>query len=195
MIYDLPTTLEVCGVSYDIRSDYRAVLDICTALSDIELSDQDRGLIILDIFYPAFAGYKSDDGEEETITMPPEHYEEAIKMCFWFIACGDKGDNRKSPKLMDWEKDFKYIVAPVNRVMGQEIRSIPYLHWWTFVSAYYEIGGECTFAQIVRIRERLARGKKLEKEDREWYRKNRELVDMKTAVSESEKELLKEWGV
>ena len=44
-----------------------------------------------------------------------------------------------------------------NRVLGQEVRAAKYMHWWTFLAAYQEIG-ECTFAQIVRIRDRLARG-------------------------------------
>ena len=183
MIYDLPRNLEVCGVSYEIRSDYRAVLDICAALSDAELDDQDRALVALDIMYPVFHD------------MPPEHYDEAIRQCFWFISCGDENHNRKAPKLMDWEKDFKYIVAPVNRVCGTEIRALEYMHWWTFVSAYYEIGGDCTFAQIVRVREKLAKGKLLDKQDREWYRNNRELVDMKAEYTEKDNEVFKQWGV
>ena len=36
-------------------------------------------------------------------------------------------------------------------------------------------------------------GKKLEKWEREWYRKNRDLVDLPMKYSESEKALLEEW--
>ena len=35
----LPTSVNVSGKEYNIRSDYRAILDICTALNDPELSD------------------------------------------------------------------------------------------------------------------------------------------------------------
>ena len=77
--------------------------------------------------------------------------------------------------------------------MGVEIRSVEYLHWWSFLSAYYEIG-DCVFAQIVRIRNLKARGKSLDKADREWYQQNRELVDLKTTYTEQENELLKQWG-
>lgn len=177
MTYELPTSVTLGGVAYEIRSDYRAALDICLALSDVSLSDQDKAEAVLDIFYPAFAD------------MPTSVYEEAVQKCFWFINCGGEGENRKAPKLMDWEQDFQYIVAPVNRVIGKEIRSVEYLHWWTFISAYYEIG-DCLFAQIVRIRESLAKGKKLDKSDREWYRNNRQLVDFKTQYTEAEEELL-----
>ena len=183
MMYSLPTSLPVCGVNYEIRSDYRAVLDICTALSDVELSDQDKAIVALAILYPGF---------EE---MPPEHYQEAIKKCFWFINGGaDDEPTRKAPKLMDWEQDFQYIVAPVNRVLGTEIRAVEYLHWWSFISAYYEIG-DCLFAQIVRIREKKAKRKALDKQDQEWYRQNRHMVDFKQTYSDSEKAVLSAWGV
>lgn len=183
MNYNLPKSLNVCGVKYEIRSDFRAALDICAALSDDELNSKEKALVCLDIMYSSFED------------MPPDHYEEAIKQCFWFINCGAEEDpTRKTPKLMDWEQDFQYIVAPINRVMGKEIRESDYLHWWTFVSAFYEIG-DCTFAQVVRIRNLKAKGKKLDKADQEWYQNNRKLVDMKRAFAESEKEVLKQWGV
>lgn len=182
-MYELPKSLNVCGVEYEIRSDYRAALDICAALSDNDLSNQGKAFVCLDILYPDF---------EE---MPPEHYEEALKQCFWFINCGSDEDNtRKPPKLMDWEQDFQYIVAPINRVLFGEVRALDYLHWWTFISAYYEIG-DCTFAQIIRIRDKKAKGKKLDKADQEWYRANRKLVDLKQSLNEAEKAVLKEWGI
>ena len=183
MMYDLPTSLEIGGAKYEIRSDYRAVLDICTALSDPDLSSQDKAAVVLDIFYPDF------------VEMPPEAYDESIKQCFWFINCGDEAQNQKAPKLMDWEQDWSKIVAPINRVCGEEIRSVKYMHWWTFIGYYYEIGGDCLFSQIVRIREKLARGKKLDKGEREWYSKNRNLVDFKKTYSETENEMLKQFGI
>lgn len=183
MMYDLPTTVEVCGKTYDIRSDYRAVLDICAVLEDGELDEQDKIAAILDIFYPSF------------VEMPPVHYGEALSACFRFIDCEEGEEAGPSgPKLMDWERDFRYIVAPVNRVLGREIRDVEYLHWWSFVAAYREIG-DCLFAQIVRIRERKAKGKPLDKADAEWYRRNRGIVDLKTTYTEEDNELLKKWGV
>ena len=181
MMYELPTSVAVSDVSYAIRSDYRAVLDICAALSDPELDMRDKAAVALVIFYPDFD------------TMPPEHYEEALKQCFWFINGGSDETEKKAPKLVDWEQDFQYIIAPVNRVLGQEIRAIEYLHWWSFLSAYYEIGGNCVFAQIVQIRDKLARGKTLDKAEREWYRHNRNLVDFKQTYTATEDELLKQW--
>ncbi len=69
-----------------------------------------------------------------------------------------------------------------------------YMHWWYFLAAYQQIG-DCTFAQVVRIRDRLTRGKRLDKSDQEWYRKNRHLVDFKRKYTSADDELTKKWGV
>lgn len=181
--------LEVCGTEYAIRSDYRCILEICAAVEDLELDKQDKAFVAMTIFYPDFD------------TIPAADYEEALKQCFQFINGGEENIGQKGPKLVSWEQDIQYIVAPVNRVLGQEIRSVPYdlkentggLHWWTFLSAYMEIG-DCVFAQIVRIRNLMAKGKRLDKADQEWYRQNRHLVDIRQTFSEAEDDLLKQWG-
>lgn len=180
MKYSLTTSAEIGGKEYDIRSDYRAILDILEVFNDVELDNEQKVLTALAIFYPEF------------LEIPNEFLNEAVKQMMDFINFGDDGDNRKRPKLMDWEQDFQYIVAPINRVIGKEIRSLEYLHWWTFISAYYEIG-DCLFAQIVRIRSIKAKEKRLDKQDQEFYKENKRLVDIKSKYSETEEKLLQQW--
>lgn len=182
MMYDLPVSVEVGGIEREIRWDYRPILDIMAALNDMELDDIERAISVLGIFY------------SDLDSIPAEDYGEAVERCMWFINCGNEVDNRrKTPKLMDWEQDFQHIVSPVNRVIGREIRGAEKLHWWSFISAYYEIG-DCYFAQIVRIRNKKAKGKKLDKFDQAFYRENKSAVDIKTRYTEAENELLKQWG-
>ncbi|WP_312280801.1 Gp15 family bacteriophage protein [Oscillibacter sp.] len=189
----LPTSLDVCGVFYEIRSDYRAAIDICVALSDADLSSQDKAFTALHILYPSFIGHVVErESGEEAVFMPTEHYDEAIKQCYWFINGGDTQSDGPQIKLIDWEQDFKHIVAPINRVTGTEVRAVEYMHWWTFIAAYQEIG-DCTFAQIVRVRDRKAKGKPLDKSDAEWYRKNRHLVDFKTQYTQNDDAVLSAW--
>lgn len=184
MNYDLPENIRIEEVDHPIMWDYRPILDILAVLEDKELSERDRVLTALYIFYP-----RMED-------IPMEDMEEAAQKCFWFINGGNDEQAKKAPKLMDWEQDFPFIVAPINRVLGADIRKgntdTHPVHWWTVLSAYYEIG-DCTFAQIVRIRDLKTRGKKMDKQDREWYNKNRELVDFKRKYTETEKDLLSSW--
>lgn len=183
MIWDLPTEVEIDGRMYPIRSDYRVILDICVALTDPELTDRERGYVVLDLFYPQME------------KIPYESLNEAVQKCFWFIRCGEPEEkNKRKTTLVSWEQDFQYIVAPINRVAGHEIRTDEYLHWWTFIGYYNEIGGDCTFAQIVRIRDKLAKGKLKDKDDRKWYQENKRLVDIRKTYTDAEHEMLKLWG-
>ncbi len=183
MNYDLPKTLEVGGADRAIRWDYRAALDILEALSDPELSGEERSQAALTIFYPDF---------EE---LPPELWREAMDKLCRFLDGGEGPPARGSaPRLMDWKQDFPRIVGPVNRILGREIRENTPTHWWTFLSAYAEIG-DCLFAQIVAIRYKKARGKRLDKAEQEFYRGNRTLIDLRPRCGGEETRILEEWTV
>ena len=181
MTWDLPTSVDIQGAAYDIRTDYRCILDICAAIADPELSGQDKAEAALRIFYPDYDA------------MPPEHRQEAVERCLWFIGGGEEQDGHRAPKLVDWEQDYALLVPPINRVLGTEIRAVEYLHWWTFLGAYQEIG-DCAFAQVVRIRDRLARGKKLDKADREWYQRNRRLVVIRNRYTDADEKIMREYA-
>ena len=180
--WELPSALEVGGKNWTIRTDFRAILDVLKYFDDPDYEDDEKIIVCLDILYEDFE------------SMPMNLYQEAIEKAIDFIDMGIKDDGRKKPHVMDWEQDAAIIIPSINSVLHTEIRSVRYMHWWTFLSAYYEIG-DCLFAQIVRIRDHLARGKPLDKEDRKWYRENRHLVDFKARYTDAEKETLKAWGV
>lgn len=182
--WELPTSTVVNGTEYEIRSDFRAALDILTLFDDAELTEGERGSLCMEIFYPAF-------GE-----MPNEDYKDAAEYLSWFISGGEVRGKKPKSKIADWNKDFPLIIGPVNRVLGYEARSVGYdfasntggLHWWTFLGAYLEVG-ECLFAQVVAIRNKLAKHKKLEKHEREFYRENRDLIDLKPSATSEEEEI------
>ena len=179
MDYSLPKSFRFGGREYGIRYDFREILDICAALEDPELDLKEKAIVACMIFYPEYE------------QIPAEHIREAVEKCYWFINGGEDAPQKKGPRLVSWEKDIKHIIAPINRIMGREIRDVPLgeLHWWTFLSAYMEIG-DCTFAQVVRIRNLMAKGKTLDKHDREWYRQNAHLVNIPIKLTQEEKEFL-----
>lgn len=183
----LPKTVEINGECYDIRYDFRVILEIIAMLNDPDLENEDKAEALLTMFYV--------NPEQLTDTR------KAVDQCFRFIDCNSTRKAKRGPKLVDWEQDFDYIVAPVNRVLGYESRSVEYdqeantggVHWWTFLSAYMEIGNDSLFSQIVSIREKQAYHKKLEKGEREWARRNADLVALQQRFSESENALFDEW--
>jgi hypothetical protein len=186
--WEFPTSLNIGGVDYEIRTDYRAVLDLLTALNDEELMDADpqieaymKSRVILEIMFP-----QCDD-------IPEEYMQEALDKVIEFIDMGITEDSKK-PKTMDWEQDAPILIPAINKVLNTEIRAQKYIHWWTFLGAYMEIG-ESLFSNIVHIRQKKAKGKKLDKWEQDFYKENKSLIDFKqkNQRSEEEKELLRDY--
>lgn len=197
--YDLPTTVEVGGRELPIRSDYRAALDMIQIMGDPEIDDQERTLLLFEVFFDTWEEQVGADGDGNPVTVEhgwweidQEDYQEALERAFWFVGEGKKGDRRRRPKLMDWEQDFPLIVSPVNRVLGFECREVPYLHWWSFLAAYREIG-DCLFAQVVGVRKKRSKGKKLDKSDRAFAEENADLVNFRVAPTAQEESVFDEW--
>ena len=185
MTFDLPKTVEIGGKAYAIRYDFRVILEIIVMLNDPDLADNEKAQAVVDMFY-------FDDAPL---------CKEAVEACFSFID-GERPNNRKKqPRVLDWEQDFEFIIAPVNRVLGFESRAVDYdidtntggVHWWTFLGAYMEIGPDCLFSQIVSIRDKQARGEKLDKHERKWLNRNNDIVQLKQRFSSAEDDLIKEW--
>lgn len=178
--WDLPTTATIGGVERRVRTDYRAVLDALSVMADPDVDDEERTLVVLEIIY--------EDFDE----IPTRDYSEALDWAMWFVAGGKEPERGRKTRVMDWEQDFPLIAAPVNKVLGYEVRSCDYLHWWSFLAAYMEIG-DCLFAQVVSIRKKKAKGEKLDKADQKFYRENRRLVDLERRETAAEAELFDEW--
>ena len=186
--WEFPTSLNIGGVDYEIRTDYRAVLDLLTALNDPDLTDTDpqitaymQSRVILEIMYP------------DCDNIPAEHIQEALDKVSEFIDMGIS-DDRKKPKTMDWEQDAPILIPAINRVLNCEIRAQKYIHWWTFLGAYMEIG-ESLFSNVIHIRQKKATGKKLEKWEQDFYKENKSLIDFKQKDrrSSEEKEELRDY--
>ena len=175
-MFELQDTVTIEGKAYRIRSDFRVVLEIFVMLQDPELDDGDRTESLMRMFY----------------VDRPEDVKAAIEAFASFVDPRPRSD-RKRPGLVDWEADFDLIAAAVNHVLGTECRALPHLHWRTFLGAYMEISPDSLFSRVISIREKTKSGRKLEKWEREWYRKNRDLVDLPMKYSENEKALLEEW--
>ena len=164
--WELPTSLTVGGEEWKIRTDFRAVLDILKYFADPDYEQDEKWAICLDILY--------EDFEQ----MPHYFHEEAAKQAVEFIDMGIRDDGKQKPTLMDWEKDAPIIIPALNKEAGMEVRSVPYMHWHTFLGHYMSIG-ESLYAQDISIRAKREKGKKLEKWEQEFLKENKELIELK----------------
>lgn len=180
MIGSLPRALEVRGVLYDIRTDYRDILRIIAAFSDPELEPAEKAYICLYIMYEDFEDIPRDD------------YKEAYQVALKFIDCGAEHNGEQTPRTMDWEQDEQLLFPAVNRVAGYEVRAVEYLHWWTFLGYFMEIS-EGVYAQVLSMRQKKARGKKLEKWERDFWTRNKDICALRpklTAEEQAERDRL-----
>ena len=130
MLGELPKKLNINGTDWTIRSDFRVVLTIFQAMNDAELDDAEKITVMLECLYKNFLSMKKED------------YEEAMKKALWFINGGkdEQISKNKEKKILDWEQDEQIIFSAVNKVAGKETSGCSYIHWWTFLGYFSEIG-------------------------------------------------------
>lgn len=183
MIGALPETLTVGGTEYPIRTDYRNVLQVFEVFQDPELTQEEKWIVAIYLLFEDFAW----DDDVLQAAQNGFDLDEAIKQISWFISAGQPEKQVLEQPTYNWTQDEQMIFSAVNKVAGRETRELDYLHWWTFLGYFNEVG-EGTFSFIVGIRHKLNKGKKLEKHEKEFLSHNKELVLMKKPLTKEEQE-------
>ena len=165
MLGMLPQTLNINGRAYKIRSDYRDILQIIAAFGDKELSDEEKAYVCLKRLFIAME------------SIPKSDYQDAYEAAVTFIEC-HISDRKPSPKVVNWEKDEQLIFPAINKVSGMEVRAVPYMHWWTFLGYFQSIDREDIWGFILTIRQKRAKGKKLEKYEKDFLNANRDICEV-----------------
>ena len=161
---------------YAIRSDYRDVLELLRWLNgqaDPALDQSECWYVAMRLFYPEFAA------------LPQPLWPDATQFLTEFLAAGRREQPRPGPALMDWQQDAPLIAAGISKAAGQDVRTLPYLHWWSFL-AWFDAIGEGSFATVVAIRDKLRRGKRLENWELDYYRTHRAVVELRGVESAEE---------
>ena len=175
-LWALPETVHFADTDWRVHTDFRDVLEILRWLggrADPELDAGGRWYVAMRLFYPEFAA------------MPQEVWPRATEFLTEFLAAGHRAAARPGPPLMDWQQDAPLIAAGISRAAGQDVRTLPYLHWWSFLALFDAIG-EGSFATVVAIRDKLRRGKRLENWELDYYRTHREAVELRAPASAAE---------
>lgn len=169
--WSLPQRAEIAGKSYDLHTDYRDILEIFAYFQDPDLPEYHKWVIALALFY------------EQPV--PEADMGEAARYLSAFLTGGREEKAAPGPRLLDWEADGDIIAAEINAVAGQEVRALPYVHWWTFLGWFHAIG-QGQLSTLVGLRKKLAKGEKLEAWEKEFYRENKARVVLKPRLSREE---------
>ena len=175
-IYELPTYTTIKGKDCSFETDYRVIIKIFQILNDVDLTTEEKIHLALNKFY------KTKDFATDV--------ELAWEEFTFFINVGEVVESSKNDKpLYEWDKDFSIIIAPINKAFGSDIRGVNYLHWWTFLSYFMEIG-ECTFSTFVSIRNKINKGIRLEKYEEKIYKENRDKITLKKKVDSTTQSII-----
>lgn len=188
--YSLPTAIEIDGKSYPVTQNghFEMVLDCFKDLNDEEIPQKLRVVDCCKIFY-------EDINDDSDIMLFGDHFDEAVKKMYSFFNCNQvelpQKNTSTSIKLVDWETDAQLICAAILEKAGKDIRSLPYLHWFTFMGYYMSIDPNSAWGNIISIRYKRARGKTLEKYEREYVDNNPQYF--KTAKQIEEENSFDRW--
>ena len=61
------------------------------------------------------------------------------------------------------------------------------MHWWTFLGLFMEINKDTTASTVFALRQKKARGKKLEKWEKEYWEQNKALCQLRPRLTDEEK--------
>lgn len=175
--WSLPCSVSYKGTDWQIHTDYLTVLDVLSIFKNHDLDNIEKCLYCLYQLVVRFDDLQEDD------------YFPMYEKVREFIDMGQESKNNNTPSVMDWEQDAPLIIPEINKQLGNglDVRTMPDMHWWTFLGYYMAIG-ECTYSHILSIRNKRAKGKKLEKWEKEYANENKDIVNLKHKLSEQEKE-------
>ena len=129
--WSLPKSVKIGDNDIPINADFRNIIQIMLILDEPNLLEEERIEIALEMFY------NNDEYKSDIIKAAEE------MMLFINQGSEEHSSPTSNKPLYDWDKDFDIICAPVNKNLGYDCRGIEFLHWWTFLSAFMEMG-ECT---------------------------------------------------
>lgn len=167
MIGDLPRKVLIGNTEYEINTDYRIALLIFEAIDDPDLNDSEKSEVMLRCLYC--------DPEK----IPDDKYVEALEAAAYFLDAGRTStrNNASAAKLISWTQDEQLMFSALNKVAGMEIRDTTYLHWWTFLGYFSELG-EGLFSTVLHIRQKRAARKQLSAAEKEFVKSHKEIIDI-----------------
>ena len=174
----LPDAVMVDGVVYPVNTSFKVCLRIMAACEDNELTNGEKATVMLRLLY----------GENI-----PANTEEALRMASKFLDGGDqergkgKAEAANEGRLYSFVHDASYIFSAFKQSHDIDLEQEEQLHWWKFLTLFFDLNPDCFFHRLINLRRNLYRGK-LTKEERELYLSIKHIVDLPVSSSEADRE-------
>jgi len=174
-----PTKIEVGGLFYEIDADFRTGIAFELLMLDEEFTEMEKASRAIELYFPRI----------------PEDEGEAMEKILWFYLCGREETNREEKEEMksthknivySYEYDAGSIYAAFLSQYGIDLVEIPFLHWWKFKALFHALDENLEFMKIMRYR--AVDITKIPKEQKDFYRKMKQIYALPDNRTEEEKE-------
>ncbi len=194
----LPISVTVNNKEYPIRNkcDFRIVIQTLQCINDKDLDKENQVKCALYNFYQEIYDKINLNEDIPNAITEWEITKLDIALCDEMMNIINIYENvddsePQKPKVLDWEHDYNEITSAVSAVVGYSVRDKNnYTHWFDFIGAFNNIRPECSWANIISVRLKKMKGKKLEKYEQEFYNENRKKINLPVDISSEEQEWL-----
>lgn len=188
----LPTSFSIDNKKYEFNYDFRTSILFCLLMQDTELTEEQKILQGLQLYYPEI----------------PNNKEEAYEKILYFYSRGkDIEDNKKvkqgkrifkrnNNRAYDFEVDsdliFTAFMTQYNINLNKEN-----LHWWEFMALFNSLNDTNEIVKIMNYRT-IDINSIEDKKERKTYKQLQDYYSLENVITAEEKQLLdekmKEWG-
>ena len=181
LIDELPESVEIEGVEYEINTDFRISILFELLMQDPNISDEEKIEKALELYF---------------IKIPPiEYISDVVDIIMDFYSCGkDKlisngrtTSKGKSKQIYSFEVDADYIYAAFLDQYGIDLQDIEYLHWWKFKALFNALKEDNEIVKIMGYRS-INITNDMSKHEKEFYKKMKELYKLPDNISKNDKE-------
>ena len=176
----LPTEIMIDGKGYAIDPSTENCIDIMQLFEDPDVTETAKYKTMLAMLY----------------LDPPPYCEESLRAAVDFLNGGEEPAQTaqsSAPKrrYYSFTQDLKYIRSAVQRTHGVNLREKWDLHWWVFIEMFMELDENCTFSQMLYLRQGKAKNR-LSKEEKKRWREMKDILVLKDTQSEAERTAVEE---
>lgn len=199
----LPETVQVSGKEHRINTDFRASILFEEMIQDKNITEEQRFFIEELLNIPEFKGdqkkarllAKYNSGLSLYYSDIPEDLEGAISQMLWFYQCGkteeqkQSGKGKKQEQIYSFAHDADYIYAAFMEQYGIDLNAAD-LHWWKFSAMFAGLKEDCLISKVMGYRAADTTG--MDKEQKKFYKKMKEIYKLPENVSEEDRILEEE---
>lgn len=188
----LPTSFSIDGKKYEFNYDFRTSILFCLLMQDTELTEEEKILQGLQLYYPVI----------------PSNIEEAYEKILYFYSRGKEIEDNKKVKqgkrifkrnnnrAYDFEIDANLIFSAFMTQYNINLNR-DNLHWWEFMSLFNSLKDDTEIVKIMNYRT-IDVNTIEDKKERKMYKQLQDYYSLENTMTMEEKQLLeqklKEWG-